>query len=142
MTLIFRKSQPDLGTPFEPLPPVEQTTCPPLELNEISVRTNPEAPDKQVTTLPKDDLDLPLESITPENVSKLEQKLMSLPELTLDKITLLQKYNSFCSKILTCLHCNAHDKYFTYSMGILHEKVINFNSTFSSIVVPKVLIKY
>ena len=27
-------------------------------------------------------------------------------------------------------------------MGILHKKVIDFNSTFSSVVVPKIIIKY
>ena len=32
--------------------------------------------------------------------------------------------------------------YFTDSMEILHKKVIDFNSTFTSVVVPKVLIKY
>ena len=72
---------------------------------------------------------------------QLEQKLMSLPEVTPDKITLLQQKDTFCNNILIHLHCNPHDKYFTDSMGILHKKVIDFNSTFSSVVVPKVLIR-
>ena len=35
----FQKGQPDLGSPFEPLPPVKQTMCSPLELSEMSVKT-------------------------------------------------------------------------------------------------------
>ena len=97
---------------------------------------NPGAQDKQVTTSLKDDLDLPFDSITPKNVPHLEQTLMSLPEFTPDKRTLLQKQVSFYNNILTHLHCNEHDKYFTDFMGILHKKV-NFNSMFSSIVLPK-----
>ena len=67
---------------------------------------------------------------------------MSLPELTPYKITLLQQRDTFCNNIITHQHCNPHDKYFTDSMGILHKKVIDCNSTFSSIEVSKVLIKY
>ena len=52
---------------------------------------------------------------------------MSLPELTPDRITLLQKQDPFCNNILAHLHCNTHDKYFTDSMEILHKKVMNFN---------------
>ena len=63
---------------FWTITPVEQTSYSPLELNEISVKTKPGSPDKQVTTPPKDDSDLPLESITPENVPQLVRKLMSL----------------------------------------------------------------
>ena len=77
-----------------------------------------------------------------EDTPQVEQKLMSLPKLTPDKITLLQQQDTFCNNILTRLHCNPHDTYFTDSMGILHKKVIDFNSTFSSVVVPKLLIKY
>ena len=127
---------------MEPLPPVEQTTFSPLELHKISVKTKPGTPDKHDTTLAKDEYDPPLERITPKNVHHLERKLMSLPELTPDKITLLQKQDPFCNKIPAHLHCNAYDKYFTDSMGIFAKKVIDFNSTFSSVVLPKILIKY
>ena len=37
--LDFQKSQPDLGTPFEPLPPAEQATHAPIVINEISLKT-------------------------------------------------------------------------------------------------------
>ena len=40
------------------------------------------------------------------------------------------------------MHCNPHENYFTNTMGILHKKVIDFNSSFSSVVMPKVIIKY
>ena len=77
-----------------------------------------------------------------EDALKLEQKIMSLPEWALDKIALLQQKDIFYNNILSHLHCNPHGGYFTDSIRILHKKVINFNSTFSSEAVPKVLIKY
>ena len=77
-----------------------------------------------------------------KDTPQVEQKLMSLPKLTPDKITLLQQKDTFCNNILSHLHCNLHYKYFTDSVGMLHKKVIDFNSIFSSVVVPKVLIKY
>ena len=40
------------------------------------------------------------------------------------------------------MHCNTNENYFTDVMGILHQKVIDFNSTFSSVITPKILIKY
>ena len=53
-----------------------------------------------------------------KDTPQLEQKLMSLPKLALDKITLLQQKDTFCNNILSHLHCKPHDKYFSYSMGI------------------------
>ena len=72
-----------------------------------------------------------------KDAPQLEQKLMSLPKLTPDKITLFQQKDTFCNNILTHLHCKPLDKYFTDSMGILQQKVTDFNSTFSSAVVQK-----
>ena len=40
------------------------------------------------------------------------------------------------------IDCSKHDNYFIDATGILHEKVINFNSTFSAIVLPQIMIKY
>ena len=40
------------------------------------------------------------------------------------------------------MHCSPHENYFIDTMDILHEKVIDFNSTFSSVVIPEILIKY
>ena len=111
----------------------------PIELNKISLNINSKSPERQVTTYQKDDPDIALENIIPENAPQLEHKLMSLPELTPDKVTL---QDTFCNNILTNMHCNSHDKYFTDPMGILHKTLVDLNSTFSSIVVPKMLIKY
>ena len=73
---------------------------------------------------------------------KLEQRLMSLPELTPEKIIKLQKNDTFCNNIIHHIHCNTNKNYFTDAMGISHKKVIDFNRTFSSVVIPKILIKY
>ena len=67
---------------------------------------------------------------------------MSLPELTPEKIIKLQKNDTFYNNIIHHMHCNTNNNYFTVAMGILHKKVIDFNSTFSSVVVPKILIRY
>ena len=67
-------------------------------------KPNFEPPDKQIITPAKDDSKPPLENITTENIPKLERKLMFLPKLTPDKITLLQKQDPFCNNILTFLH--------------------------------------
>ena len=111
-------------------------------VHKISIENKVETPEKQDTTSQTDYPDLPLEDIDPIDAPHLEQKLMSLPKLTLDKITLLQQKDTLCNNIITHWHCNPHDTCFTDSMGILHKKVINSNSTFSSVVVPKFLIKY
>ena len=47
--LDFPKSQQDLGTPFEPLPPIEQAMHSPIVVHEISVKNNVETLEKQVT---------------------------------------------------------------------------------------------
>ena len=72
----------------------------------------------------------------------MEQKLISLPQITPEKIEQLQKNDTFCNNILQQMHCNMNKNYFTDAMGILHKKVIDFNTTFSSVVIPRILIKY
>ena len=67
---------------------------------------------------------------------------MSLPEFTPDKVLKLQKNNTFCKHILQHIHCSKNDNYFIDATGILHKKVINFNSTFSAVVITQTLIKY
>ena len=67
---------------------------------------------------------------------------MSLPRLTPEKITQLQKDNIFCNHIITHLQCSPHENYFTDIMGTLHKMVIDFNSMISSVVIQKILIKY
>ena len=65
---------------------------------------------------------------------------MTLPELT------PEKYNptvEFCNNILQHMHCNTNENYITYAIGILHKKsYMIFKNTFSSVIVPKILIKY
>ena len=140
--LDFQQNQPDFGTPFELLPPIENAMHAPIAVHEISVESIEETLEKQVITPQTEYPELSLEDIASEDAPHLEQKLMSLPKLTLDKIALLQQKDTFCNNISTCLHCNPHDKYFIDSMGILHKKVINFNSTSSYVIVPKILIKH
>ena len=67
---------------------------------------------------------------------------MSLLEFTPDKVVKLHRYDTFCKNILEHIHCSKNDNYFTDAMGILNKKVIDFNSAFSAVVVPQILIKY
>ena len=95
--------------------------------------------------LPTKQTDRP--KLSPENMSstdipQLEQNLMSLPELTPDKVTKLQKIDTICKTILQHIDCSKHDNYLTVATGILHNKVIVFNGKFSAIVIPQILIKY
>ena len=47
------------------------------------------------------------------------------------------------SAIISSITCTAiHMKITSDTMGILHKNVIDFNSTFSSVAIPKILIKY
>ena len=65
---------------------------------------------------------------------------MSLLEFTSEKVVQLQKIDTFCKNIFQHMHCNTNKNYFMDAMDILHKKVIDFNSTFSSVVIPQILI--
>ena len=67
---------------------------------------------------------------------------MSLPELTPDKVIKLQESDVLCRIILQHMDCSKHKDYFQDATGTLHKKVIDFNSVFSAVVVPQILIKY
>ena len=67
---------------------------------------------------------------------------MSLPDLTPEKIITLQKNGTFCNNILHHIHCNTNESNFKDAMGILNKNGIDFHSTFSAVVVPKILINY
>ena len=67
---------------------------------------------------------------------------MSLPESTSEKVIKLQKNYTFCNNIIQFINCSKHDNYFIDSTGILHKKVVNFNSTFSAIDIPLIFINY
>ena len=46
------------------------------------------------------------------------------------------------SNIIQHINCSRYDIYFIDAIGILHKKVLGFNSTLSAIVVPHILKKY
>ena len=140
--------QQEFSWPFEPLPPVEQATCTPIQVNEIFI-----APDIEklatnydqlhdLPTVQTDQANLSLENTSPADIPHLEQNLMSLPEFTPNKVAKLQRNDTFFKNIWELIHCSKNDNYFTDDIDILHKKVFNFNSTFSAVVVPQILIKY
>ena len=143
--LDFKDNLQELGTPFEPLALVEQSTHTPIEVHNIFIKPDIENLthnyDAQHNIPAIESEESRLSLVPPEDIPRLEQKLMSLPELTPEKIT-LQKNDTFCYNILHHIHYNTNENYFTDAMGILHKKIIDLNSTFSSVVVPKILIKY
>ena len=65
--LDFPKSQPDLGTPFEPLPSIGQAMHSPIVVHKICIKNNVETIEKQVTNQQTDYPNLPLEDIAHEN---------------------------------------------------------------------------
>ena len=139
-----KDSQQEFRSPFEPLAPVEQVTHMPIWVNEISIAPEIEKLAKNydvlhdLPTVQMDKVNLSLENASPH----LKQNLVSLTEFTLDKVVKLQKNDIFCKNILEHIYCSKNDNYFIDAMGILNQKVINFNSTFSAVVVPQILLKY
>ena len=91
---------------FEPIPSVEQSTHTPIEVQEIFIKPDKENlaqkydTQKTLTVTQMDKSKLSLENATPEEISHFEQKLMSLPELTLENIIQLKKMITFCNTIL------------------------------------------
>ena len=74
--------------------------------------------------------------------SSVRTILMSLPELTPEKVIKLQKNDIFFKKIIQDISHSKYDNYFIDVIGILHKKVIDLNTIFSAIVIPQILIKY
>ena len=128
--------QQEFSSPFEPLPPSEQVTHIPIEVNEIVTEPDIEKLAKMydalgnLPTVQMDKVDLSLENASPMEIPHLEQKLIFLPEFTLDKIVKVQKKDKFYNNILQHIHCSKNENYFLDAMGILHKKVIDFNSIF------------
>ena len=126
----------EFSAPFEPLPPVKQVTHMPIEVNEIFIAPNIEKFTQNynalhdLPTAQTDKAELSLENASPTDISHLEQNLMSLLEFTPDKVIKLQKNNTFCKHILQHIHCSKNSNYIIDTIGILHKKVIYFNSTF------------
>ena len=139
--------QQEFKLPFEPLPPVEQATHMPIQVNEIFI-----APDIEKLTTNYDALhDLPTVQRQCTSVSRecfihrypsFRTKFNVLTRTHLKKVVKLQKNNTFYKKILEHIHCCENANYFTDAMGILQKKVINFNSTFAAVVIPQILITY
>ena len=89
----FKNYLQELRTPFEPLPLVELSTHAPVEVHEIFMKLNIEnfmqIYDVQ-NTLPATQPEkskLSPDNTSPSDIPQLEQKLMSLPELTPEKIS-------------------------------------------------------
>ena len=55
---------------------------------------------------------LSLESMSSTDIPQWEQNLMSLLELTSEKMTKLWKSDTSCQKIKWHIDCNKHDNYF------------------------------
>ena len=148
MTLNVKTTYKSLEHYLNLLPPVEQSTHTPIEIHEIFIKPNIENftqnsnAKNNVPVIQSEESKLSLDNASPEDIPRLEHRLMSLPELIPEKIINLQKDDTFCNTIVHQIHCNIKENYFKDAMSILHKKVIDFNSTFSSVEVPKILIKY
>ena len=84
---------------------------------------------------------LSLDNTSSEDIPQLEQKFNVPTRIKTRENNQTTKNDTFCNNIIHHMHCNTNKNYFTDAMVIL-QKVINFNSTFSSVVIPKMLIKY
>ena len=126
---------------FEPLPHVQQVTHMPIEVKEIFIAHNIGKLTQNCDALhefPTAQMDkavLSLENASLIDMPHLEQNLMSIPEFTPDKVIKLQKNDTFYKHISQHIYCSKNDNYFIDAMDILHKKVINFNSTFSAVVI-------
>ena len=120
----------------------------PIQVNKIFIAPNIEKLTTNYDALPDsstvqiDNANLSLENASPADIPLLKQNLMSLPEFTLEKVVKLQENEIFGKDILEHIHCSKNNNYFIDAMGILHEEVINFNNTFSTVVIPQILITY
>ena len=121
--LDFKDGQQELKPSFQPLPPVEQSTHTPIEVQEIFITPNIEnlAENYNIqNTLPvtqPEEFKLSLDNALPGDIPQLEQNLM-VPE----KIIQLQRNGTFCNNIIQHMHCNTNENYFTDAMDILHKK--------------------
>ena len=129
--------QHEFSAPFESLP---------LEVNKAFITPNIKKCTQTYNALhdlptgqTNDDVKLSLQNTLPADIPQLEQNLMSLPELTSEKVIKVQKNDTFCKNIIQHVECSKHDNYSMDATGILHTKVIDFNSTFSAIVITQIL---
>ena len=134
--------------PLESLPPVEPVTHMSLELNEVFIAPDIERLMQTYDTLcglptgqTNDDIKLSLQNTLPTDIPQLEQNLMSLAALTPEKVIKLLKNDIFCENIIQHTSCSKYNNYFIDATAILHKKVIDFNSTFSAVVILQIPIK-
>ena len=99
-------NQQEFSTPFELLPPVEPVTHTPVEVNEVIIASHIERLTQAYDTLhdppneqTRDNVKLLLENTSPTHIPQLKENVMSLPELTLDKMMKLQESDVFCKNI-------------------------------------------
>ena len=85
---------------------------------------------------------LSLNNTSPEDIPTFGTEINVLTRVDPRKNNPTAKNDTFCNIILQHMHCNTNENYFTNATGILHKRVRDFNSTFSSVAIPKILIKY
>ena len=95
--LDFKDHQQELSAPFESLSPLQQSTHTPIEVNGIFIAPDIENLTQNYDTLKAllvtqaDEARLSLDNASHADIPHLEHKLMSLPELTSEKVVQLQK---------------------------------------------------
>ena len=101
----------------------------PLEVNEVFSAPDIEKLVQIYDTLhdlptgqTNDDIKLSLENALPTDIQQLAQNLMSLPELTPEKVIKLQQNDIFCKNIIQHIGCSKYDNYVIDDIGILHKK--------------------
>ena len=119
--------QQEFSTPFEPLPPVEPVTHTLVGVNVVIITPDIERPAQAYDTLHDlpteqtgDNVKLSLENASPTDIPQLKENLISLPELTSNKVMKLQEIDGFCKNILQHISCSKHENYFQDATGILH----------------------
>ena len=89
--LDFKDNLQELRTPFEPLHFSEQSTRTPIEVHEIFIKLDIENlvqncdAQNNLPAIQSEESKLSLDSTSHEDILRLEQKFMSLPELTPEK---------------------------------------------------------
>ena len=82
----FQNHQQEFSTPFEPLPSVDPVTHMLLKVNELAPKIEELVQNynalNDLSTKQNDKAKLSLENVLPKDILQLEQKVMSLPELT------------------------------------------------------------
>ena len=106
--LDFKDGQQELGTPFEPLPSVKQSTHTSIEVQDIFIKPDIENLvqnyDTQ-NTLPvtqPEESKLSLDNASPEDIPQLKKKkLMSVPELTPKNNKIQKNYKEMTHSAIT-----------------------------------------